>query len=84
MDGHTPTYLPIAHILENVVDFEDCPCPIQVWEQVCDALEDMGINEDHIETYMLKHENTLDFEYDYHDYHAEWNRGYEASIRGGV
>lgn len=77
-----PTYLPIAHILENVVDFTDCPCPIQVWEQVYDALENMGIDGSHIDDYIWKHDDTLDFEYDYHDYHAEWNRGYEASIRG--
>tara|TARA_Y100000004_G_scaffold164629_1_gene194905 strand:+ start:333 stop:581 length:249 start_codon:yes stop_codon:yes gene_type:complete len=77
----TPTYLPIAHIVD-VIDFTDCPCSIQVWEQVCDILEDMGVSDEHIDEYMWKYEYALDFNYDYHDYHAEWSRGYEASIRG--
>jgi len=74
-----PTYLPISHILEHVVDFEDCPDGDQVWERVFNALEDMGIDDNHIEAYMMKHEDHLDFDFDYHDYDAEANRGFMAA-----
>lgn len=80
----SPTYLPISHILEHVVDFEDCPNYDLVFDRVCDALADMGIDEDCIYDYMLRHEDNFDFDFDYHDYDAEANRGFMADNGWGA
>jgi len=72
------TIIPTAHMVqmlhEHGVQGEE-----ELWEalvnEVLDHFGDITMaQDDYLEA--------LDLDYDYHDYHAEWNRGYEASIRG--
>ena len=85
MDGHKTNhhepaewkygqYYPIAHIVEGL-DYSDYPDYEQVVERIQCELEDMGLDME----YPPIIDNELDLDFDYHDYHAEWNRGFMAS-----
>ena len=73
-------YYPIAHIVEGLANeghFNECPDEDMVYEMVQNELVDMGLDPEYPPILDME----IDLDFDYHDYHAEWNRGFEASIR---
>lgn len=74
---HPITYAPLAHMVEGMghVQPDEDTIIEHLW---CDLAHMKG--DDAAEAYMMR-QIDLDFDFDYHDYHAEWNRGFEASIR---
>ena len=75
------TIIPTAHMVqmlhETTDTYEADDLHWAIYEMV---LEHFVVDELTVE--QEAHLEALDLEYDYHDYHAEWNRGFEASIRG--
>ena len=75
-------YAPLAHMADNYITNWDSrnPSHDDIVEHLwCELMEMKG--DDKAEAYMMRVEDSLDYDFDYHDYHAEWNRGFEASIR---
>ena len=78
MTSATPSpiiYAPLAHMVE-AMDLECQPDENTIIEMLWCDLADMK-GDDAAEAYMMR-QIDLDFDFDYHDYHAEWNRGYLA------
>ena len=75
--------IPTAHMAEYLIVEQDYHDADEIHEEVYDmvakhfAVDELTVEQD---LYLAD----LDFEYDFHDYHAEWNAGFEASIRGGM
>ena len=75
---HPITYAPLAHMVEGMGHVKQ-PDEDTIIEYLwCDLAHMKG--DDAAEAYMMR-QIDLDFDFDYHDYKAEWNRGFEASIR---
>jgi hypothetical protein len=75
------TIIPTAHMVETLHEELGASTSEELLELLdCLVMEHFGTDEltKEQEAYL----DALDLEYDWHDYHAEWNRGYEASIRG--
>ena len=71
-------YAPLAHMVEGMGHVKQ-PDEDTIIEYLWCDLADMK-GDDAAEAYMMR-QIDLDFDFDYHDYKAEWNRGFEASIR---
>ncbi len=76
------TIIPTAHMVQTLHENTDTyQADDLLW-----AIHEMVMEHFAVEELTVEQDLFLadpDREYDYHDYHAEWNRGFEASIRGG-
>ena len=58
-----PPYLPIAHIIEHAICFDDAPNHYEVEYRVWEQLVDAGVNDVVADQYLI--DADLDFDYDY-------------------